>query len=58
MLSADIKLTVVAFAVLLACFFLVYFVFRMYKSNTQGDAAVFCPNQRVAHYRLPRLRGT
>ena len=40
MLSADIKLTVVAFAVLLACFFLVYFVFRMYKSNTQGDAAV------------------
>ena len=40
MLSADIKLTVISFTVLLACFFLVYFVFRMYKSNTKGDAAV------------------
>ena len=40
MLSADIKLTIVSFAVLLACFFLVYFVFRLYKGNTSGDAAV------------------
>lgn len=40
MLAVDVKLTVVAFVVLLACFFLVYFVFRMYKSNTSGDAAV------------------
>lgn len=40
MLSADVKLTVISFVVLLACFFLVYFVFRLYKSNTKGDAAV------------------
>ena len=40
MLSADIKLTAISFVVLLACFFLVYFVFRMYKGNTKGDAAV------------------
>ena len=40
MLSADIKLTVISFTVLLACFFMVYYVFRLYKSNTKGDAAV------------------
>lgn len=40
MLSVDVKLTAVAFAVLIACFFLVYFVFKMYKGNTSGDAAV------------------
>lgn len=40
MLSADIKLTATAFAVLLVCFFLVYFVFKMYRGNTAGDAAV------------------
>lgn len=40
MLSVDVKLTVIAFTVLIACFFLVYFVFKMYKGNTTGDAAV------------------
>lgn len=40
MLAVDVKLTVVSFVVLLACFFLVYFVFKMYKSNTSADAAV------------------
>lgn len=40
MLSADLKLTLIAFTVLLACFFLVYFVFKMYKGNTSGDAAI------------------
>lgn len=40
MLAVDVKLTLVSFVVLLACFFLVYFVFRMYKSNTSADAAV------------------
>ena len=40
MLSADVKLTAISFVVLLACFFLVYFVFRMYKGNTKGDAAI------------------
>ncbi len=40
MLAVDVKLTIVSFVVLIACFFLVYFVFRMYKSNTKADAAV------------------
>lgn len=40
MLAVDIKLTLVAFTVLIACFFLVYFVFRMYKGNTSSDAAI------------------
>lgn len=40
MLAVDIKLTIVSFVVLIACFFLVYFVFKMYKGNTGADAAV------------------
>ncbi len=40
MLSADLKLTIIAFVVLLACFFMVYYVFKLYKGNTQGDAAI------------------
>ena len=40
MLAVDIKLTIVSFVVLIACFLLVYFVFRMYKTNTKGDAAI------------------
>jgi len=40
MLSADVKLTIISFIVLLACFFLVYYVFRLYKGNTKGDAAI------------------
>lgn len=40
MLSADLKLTIIAFVVLLACFFMVYYIFKLYKGNTQGDAAI------------------
>ena len=40
MLAVDLKLTIVSFVVLIACFFLVYFVFLMYKGNTKGDAAI------------------
>lgn len=40
MLSADLKLTIIAFTVLLACFFLVYYVFKLYRGNTTGDAAI------------------
>lgn len=41
MLSEDIKLTIVSFAVLIACFFLVFFVFKyLFKNNTTGDAAI------------------
>lgn len=40
MLAVDVKLTIVSFVVLIACFFLVYFVFKMYKGNTSADAAV------------------
>ena len=39
MLSVDLKLTIVSFAVLIACFFLVYFVFRLvYKDSIQDSA--------------------
>ena len=40
MLIRDIKLTVVATVGIMACFMLVYFVFRMFKKNTGADAAV------------------
>lgn len=41
MLSEDVKLTIVSFAVLIACFFLVFFVFKyLFRKNTTGDAAV------------------
>lgn len=39
-LVADIKLTIVSTVGIMACFMLVYFVFRMFKSNTGADAAV------------------
>ncbi|MCM1483945.1 MAG: AEC family transporter [Muribaculaceae bacterium] len=39
-LVKDIKLTVVATIGIMACFMLVYFVFRMFKKNTGADAAV------------------
>lgn len=40
MLSADIKLTIISFVVLMACFFLVYFVFKYFYKDTTGEAAV------------------
>ncbi|MDE6277213.1 MAG: AEC family transporter [Muribaculaceae bacterium] len=39
-LVKDIKLTLVATIGIMACFMLVYFVFRMFKKNTGADAAV------------------
>ncbi len=39
-LVRDIKLTIVATVGIMACFMLVYFVFRMFKKNTGADAAV------------------
>ena len=39
MLSVDVKLTIISFVVLMACFFLVYFVFRyMYKDSIAESA--------------------
>lgn len=40
MLAVDLKLTIVAFAVLIAVFFLVYFVFRYMYKDTIGEAAI------------------
>lgn len=40
MLIRDIKLTLVSIAGIMACFMLVYFVFRCFKKNTGADAAV------------------
>lgn len=40
MLWLDLKLTIVAFTVLIACFFLVYFVFRYIYKDTKGESAV------------------
>lgn len=40
MLGVDIKLTIIAFAVLLACFFLVYFVFRRVYKDTVVESAI------------------
>ena len=40
MLAADIKLSLVSLVGIMVIFMLVYFVFRMFKSNTGADAAV------------------
>ena len=40
MLVRDLKLTIVSVIGIMACFMLVYFVFRMFKKNTGADAAV------------------
>lgn len=40
MLWLDLKLTIVAFTVLLACFFLVFFIFRYVYKDTKAEAAV------------------
>ena len=39
-LIKDIKLTLVSTIGIMACFMIVYFVFRMFKKNTRADAAV------------------
>ncbi|MDE6034209.1 MAG: AEC family transporter [Muribaculaceae bacterium] len=39
-LTKDAKLTIVSTIGIMACFMLVYFVFRMFKKNTGADAAV------------------
>jgi predicted permease len=39
-LVKDIKLTIVSTIGIMACFMIVYFVFRMFKKNTGADAAV------------------
>ncbi len=40
MLAVDIKLTIVSFVVLMACFFLVYFVFKYLYKDTTSEAAI------------------
>ena len=40
MLSVDIKLTIISFVVLMACFFLVYYVFRIFYKDTIGESAI------------------
>ncbi|MDE5644352.1 MAG: AEC family transporter [Muribaculaceae bacterium] len=40
MLSVDVKLTLISFVVLLACFFLVYFVFRYLYKDSMADSAI------------------
>ena len=40
MLSVDLKLTIVSFVVLIACFFLVYFVFRFVYKDSMQDSAI------------------
>lgn len=39
-LAKDLKLTLISLVGIMACFMLVYFVFRMFKKNTGADAAV------------------
>ena len=39
-LVKDIKLTIISTVGIMACFMLVYFVFRLFKKNTGADAAV------------------
>ncbi len=40
MLSIDLKLTIISFVVLIACFFLVYFVFRRMYKDTVAESAI------------------
>lgn len=40
MLSVDVKLTIISFVVLMACFFLVYFVFKYFYKDTVAESAV------------------
>lgn len=40
MLSVDVKLTLISLVVLMACFFLVYFVFRWLYKDTMAESAI------------------
>lgn len=40
MLSVDVKLTIVSFVVLIACFFLVYYVFKIFYKDTMAESAI------------------
>ena len=40
MLSVDVKLTIISFVVLIACFFLVYYVFRIVYKDSMAESAV------------------
>lgn len=40
MLARDLRLSIIALVGIMFCFMLVYFVFRMFKSNTGADAAI------------------
>lgn len=40
MLARDVKLSIISLVGIMACFMIVYFVFRMFKKNTGADAAI------------------
>lgn len=40
MLSVDVKLTIISFVVLIACFFLVYYVFKIFYKDTIAESAI------------------
>lgn len=40
MLSVDVKLTIISFVVLIACFFLVYYVFKIFYKDTMAESAI------------------
>ncbi|MDE6134301.1 MAG: AEC family transporter [Muribaculaceae bacterium] len=40
MLAHDVKLSIISLVGIMACFMIVYYVFRMFKGNTGADAAV------------------
>lgn len=40
MLGVDVKLTIISFVVLIACFFLVYYVFRIFYKDTMAESAI------------------
>lgn len=40
MLSVDLKLTIISFTVLIACFFLVYYVYRIFYKDSMQESAI------------------
>lgn len=40
MLSVDVKLTIISFVVLIACFFIVYYVYRLFYKDSMAESAV------------------
>ena len=40
MLSVDVKLTIISFVVLMACFFMVYYVFRLFYKDSMAESAI------------------